>query len=57
MIAEWSALRIRTRYRPGAKSGIVVLTNAVNCPAGPVGAQILATLNGQAPARNLEELN
>jgi CubicO group peptidase (beta-lactamase class C family) len=44
-------------FVPGAKSGIVVLANAVNCPAGAVGAQILATLNGQAPARNLEELN
>jgi serine-type D-Ala-D-Ala carboxypeptidase/endopeptidase len=44
-------------FVPGAKSGIVVLANAVNCPAGAVGAQILATLNGQVPARNLEELN
>ena len=35
-------------FVPGAKSGIVVLSNAVNCPVAGVGAQILATLNGQA---------
>jgi hypothetical protein len=34
---------------PGAKSGIVVLANTVNCPVAGAGAQILATLNGQAP--------
>jgi serine-type D-Ala-D-Ala carboxypeptidase/endopeptidase len=46
-------------FVPGAKSGIVVLTNAVNCPAAGVGAQILATLNGQVPGgiKSLEEGN
>jgi CubicO group peptidase (beta-lactamase class C family) len=44
-------------YVPGAKSGIVVLANAVSCPAPAVGAQILATLNGQVPARSVGERN
>jgi serine-type D-Ala-D-Ala carboxypeptidase/endopeptidase len=34
-------------FVPGAKSGIVVLANTPNCPVAGVGAQILATLNGQ----------
>ena len=44
-------------FVPGARSGIVVLTNAVNCPAGAVGAQILATLNGQVPGKDLDVNN
>ncbi len=34
-------------FVPGAKSGIVLLSNSVNCPVAGTGAQILATLNGQ----------
>jgi serine-type D-Ala-D-Ala carboxypeptidase/endopeptidase len=46
-------------FVPGAKSGIVVLSNTVSCPAAGVGAQILATLNGQVPEgiKSLEEGN
>ena len=41
--------RVATGYNRAAKSGIVVLANTVNCPVAGTGAQILATLNGQAP--------
>ena len=36
-------------FVPGAKSGIVLLSNSIDCPVPGTGAQILATLNGQAP--------
>jgi serine-type D-Ala-D-Ala carboxypeptidase/endopeptidase len=46
-------------FVPGAKTGIVILTNAASCPATRLGVRILATLAGQGPgaAESLEEEN